>query len=668
MEGEELAPALSGAADASGFNADTMSSEFDQSDTEAIEDRLGSFFDDEVALSSEGWVSETAGVISEQHETETEIESENDSDINDGIIAALSEFDEEGPGADEDNEGTDEQEILEDSEVTEQSLEKAEEIEGEDEAEDETTIEDPIIFDDEPVAALFDSEEDIVTEDTDSDESEEALVEDELSFLDDDIDDESEEILPEDKEPESDTDTSLTFPDDEPAPALFDSEEDILAEDTDSDKSEEEVALVEDGLSFLDDDIDDEPEIILPEGKEPESDTDASLSFLDDDTASFDASESENVEVPLIEESFEADEAESPIVEPAFAEVPVVESEDEAETAVEEVIDFFDDVDEPAEDADEIAFEVETEDVEEYDEIEFTVPGEETVSVPEEVVELEQIEEEIEFAIPGEIAAPVAAVAAVAGAAISATQKTEPEDFTETNAAKEDEEVIFEAVDDAVELDLLPGEEFDDSVLFDADTESKATEEELVEFTAAEEVLDTGRYESLGILVTAIQDNVSDDGIQDLLTEVNKLRSSKDTSYSDKTFLQVLSTVSQFVDKNRNDVKSFSLLKEIVSGLEMSDSSDVSRDVVHEKLFTCTSQTLLLRAKDEAVQVVEPEEIIEENAEIDEKTEEHVEASSFTLKGEDEQLASFVQKELADIRKLFVEEIGSLRKELADKN
>ena len=113
------------------------------------------------------------------------------------------------------------------------------------------------------------------------------------------------------------------------------------------------------------------------------------------------------------------------------------------------------------------------------------------------------------------------------------------------------------------------------------------------------------------------------------------------------------------------------MLKEIVSGLEMSDSSDASDDAIHEKLFTCTSQTLLLRAKDKAVQVVEPEEIIEQEveiAEIDEKTEDYDEASNYTLKGEDEQLASFVQKELADIRKLFVEEIGSLRKELADKN
>ncbi len=241
-------------------------------------------------------------------------------------------------------------------------------------------------------------------------------------------------------------------------------------------------------------------------------------------------------------------------------------------------------------------------------------------------------------------------------------------------ADNEDAEVVFDAVADDVELDLLPGEVFDDSVTVEDESGADGSSDELVEFTPVDEGRDTGRYESLGILVAALQNNVADDCIHDLLSEINKLRISQDTSYSDKTFLQLLSTATQFVDKNRDASKGFELMTEIVYGLEMSDSSEQSKDSVQEKLFTCTSQILLLQTNEKFTTVVVSEKVIDpetevESAEIaEETTHEEIEEETinYALTGQEEQLASFVQKELADIRKLFVDEIGSLRKELAE--
>ncbi|RUM48089.1 MAG: hypothetical protein DSY80_00235, partial [Desulfocapsa sp.] len=270
------------------------------------------------------------------------------------------------------------------------------------------------------------------------------------------------------------------------------------------------------------------------------------------------------------------------------------------------------------------------------------------------------------------------AVASVVGAFMASdNEENDVPAIIEETLEESEEEVVFEVVDDDVAVDILPGEEFDDSVTLDDNNDSVIEEssDQLVEFIAVEDDQDTGRYESIAILVSAVQDNMSEDTIQDVFTEVNKLRSSKDTSYSDKTFLQILSTVTQFVEKS-NDPQGFELMQEVVTGLEMSDSSTSSEKEVQQQLFGCTSKMLLLKVKalapvleenTESV-VLEEEDLVEAKEEDEKNTIDNADESlNYKPMGDEEQLASFVQKELADIRKLFVEEIGSLRRELADK-
>jgi pilus assembly protein FimV len=615
MEAGELAPALSGADDDSGFNAESIAAEFDKSDSDAIENRLGAFFDEEVATSSEGWVSETSD---QSFDSANSVALEDDN-----VVAALS-------GVEADS-STPVEEIVEEAEVIAEDEELLTE-------EDDTTVEDPLsIFDDddEPVPALFDSEEETLTEESDPDkdiyETGEKAIEEELSFLDDDVDDDlyekPEEILFEDIEPENDEESTTII------------EEDIETF-TETEEIVEEVLF--DSFEEDDDELPEETDLLVESPEEEQTSEEAALAFFDDEI--------------------------------------------EVEETVEQI---FSSVDTEAS-ADEIAFEVDSDDVEEDDEIEFTIPGDELGSSVEETLAIGSDEEVIEFAIPGETAAPAAATAIVAGTALSAIHDIEivedddivkeviedVETVEEDDVVREvieDEEVIFEAVADDVELDLLPGEEYDDFLTVDEEVPAPATVDELVEFTAVEDEFDTGRYESLAILVAAIQGNVGEEGVQDILSEINQLRSTKDTKYLDKTFLQLLSTISQYIEKNSEDSNAFELMQEIVSGLEMCDSSESSMDAVQEKLFTCTSQILLLQAKGMTTTVVESEyETVQEEdailpAEIEEDSKESLSSTSFTAMGEDEQLASFVQKELADIRKLFVEEIGSLRKELADK-
>ncbi len=676
MKEGELAPALSGADDGSGFNADNVAAEFDKSDSEAIEDRLGAFFDDEVATSSEGWVTETSEQLLETDDS--------DSAEADSIVAALSEIDDDSsvaPFSDNDENstvaalnGADEGSVVaalsdvgEDNIVAALSDAEEESVVAtlSDAAEDNVVAALSDVGEDNIVAALSDTEEEnVVAALSDADEDsvvpELENVAEAASLFDDEEIDEEESI----------------FVESEPVPALFDSDEETILIDESEDElrvTESAEAEVEDGLSFLDDDIADdtekEPEEILYEDTEAE-DVEESPDILDDEEAEFITEEDETAEEAIVYsfvEDAEAQEEETDLLVESAAE-------DAPQTVEEAALAFFDDDDTDDETVEEvitpidiiatrdeeIAFEVDSDDIAEDDEIEFTVPGDDATALAEVAIETSTHHEEAEFSIPGETVVPIAAVAT--GALITAT--------IEEVKTVEDEDVVFEAVADDTELDLLPDEEYDDS-LMDEDVEA-VEDDDAVEFTEVEEESDTGRYESLSILVTAIGRNVGEDGIQDILTEINQLRSGVDTSFVDKTFLQLLSTVSQFIEQNREDFHALELMQEIVSGLEMSDSSERSVDEIQEKLFSCTSQILLLQAKEITAQATHSLEATTREEHVEpvggaDVTDVDSETSNYKAMGEDEQLASFVQKELTDIRKLFIEEIGSLRKELAEK-
>ncbi len=296
---------------------------------------------------------------------------------------------------------------------------------------------------------------------------------------------------------------------------------------------------------------------------------------------------------------------------------------------------------------DTIAFEVESDDLSDDDEITFSVPG---VEVAESLTITDDTENEeddlIQFEVPGE-SGETAAIA-----------------LAEDDA---DSEVVFEAVADDVAVDLLPGEEFDDTEAY-SDSVEESPEEDVFDS-------DSGKYESLAILGGTLAKNITEDGIQDLFVELNKIRGAKETSYIDKTFLQLLSTVCQYLEKDQNSENGIALMQEIVSGLEMSDNSEVSSDRVQESLFSSTSRLLVLQREEMDLLMAEHSQSLDDTEQtdaeqdtMDETSDESgTEKQSFKAAGDDEQLASFVQKELADIRKLFVDEIGSLRKELSGK-
>ncbi|RUM41271.1 MAG: hypothetical protein DSY80_09115, partial [Desulfocapsa sp.] len=348
MEEGELAPALSGADEKSGFNAETMAAEFDKSDSAAIENRLGAFFDDEVATSNEGWVSETSELHIEPEETKVEEDK--------SVVAAFSEVEDES--VPEENLEVPEEPVLEETDST---------LFEDDESVDEEA---PAFFEeDEPIAALSDSDdesdEEIIFEDTEEEqtaqENAEAAVEEELSFLDDDIDEETEE------EPEE-----------------------ILSEDIKPEVEEETVAIIEEdeGVTFTETE-----EINLEEFLE---EVDEDKDSLAEDALVTDETEDENVE----------DKQSPEEVALAFF--------DDADSEVDEPVQETLDADQGE---DEIAFEVESDDVTEDDEIEFTVPGEDSAPVIEDVIDFEDVGEEIEIDIPGEVAGSVTsvAVASVAG-------------------------------------------------------------------------------------------------------------------------------------------------------------------------------------------------------------------------------------------------------------
>ncbi len=258
--------------------------------------------------------------------------------------------------------------------------------------------------------------------------------------------------------------------------------------------------------------------------------------------------------------------------------------------------------------------------------------------------------------MPGEDVAAVATVVAAASVAGVMSGQDEDDDtleFHDSDMLEEEdekEEIVFEAVDDDVELDLLPGEEYVDSESSDdliAMGGDETDEDEVMAFAVDEEIEEEliNRYESLAILTSSLQQNVTDETVQDMLVEMNSLRSSEDTDHTEKMFMQLLSTTCQNIQNSGETSEYLSLMDRITSGLVKSDAGDVSSDLIQEELLQCTSRLLQLQQRQMDVPSVEPTSLPEVNQ---------------------HQVDSF-QNELADLRKLFVDEIGALRKELTEK-
>ncbi len=613
----EIAPALSGSFDESGFDEDNHISTVDDSDAEDLDNKLGSFFDDEVESSSKAWGSE---------------QEEEPYSADDGQVASLSD-------------------------VTD-TFDEATTETGEDEKIDTD------FADGAPAPALSDAEEsspvDIPIDET---------VEEKLSFFDDDI----EVDMPEMGESGEDSDApQLSFLDD-------DVSETAELEET----FEDDVELEDDVASFFNDGApvpalsDDDDERSPFEEETIEDTVEEKLSFFDDEGSPAPAlsgvteDEDESTESPVEETAEELATQVDTIEDVIFEEDPLFEEEIE-EDAFEEV--EFEEV----LPADEEAFEVFTVEEEppveeDTEEEELSFLAEEPDTLDDEYKEEDNGEsttsDELEFTVPGEIA--TAGVVAAAGAAFLSSDEEPPEDVIEfpvpgeddsgeialdiSEEAEETEEelVIFEAVGDDVEVDPLPGEEYADNTVGSAGDET-------LEFSADEEnsPADTfegssfksvpADYSALSNAIQHLKEDTTTANLQALFGETNKARTQSTSDITGKIFLQLLSTVSQHIERNMDEPKSVSLalIDDVYSGLQMSSSADVSFEKVQQQLLTCTSQVMLLQQQD----------IVKVAA-----------STAASSPAEEGKLVSIVQSELTDVKELFLREIKMLRKEMVDK-
>ena len=680
----EIAPALSGSFDESGFDETDNSDAAHDSDAEDLDSRLGSFFDDEVQSSSQAW------------ETESEESSAFDDDDH---VAALSDV-------------TDEvDEIIEDEELSDVAdpdfLDDGAPAPALSDSEESLPLDIPIDDTVEEKLSFFDEDNDapeLVDDSNDSADSVDQAAESQLAFLDDDISETTDHEANLEADGELDDEIAGFFDDDAPVAALSDSDESPLEDEGIEDAVDEQ-------LSFFDDEA---PAPAFSADVEEESEESPAEEF----TAELSVEE-DKVEKVVLEE--ESPTEEDDIEEVAFEEEPLAEEDDTEEIVFEEEPPTEEDVieevtfkEEPSaeeetieevtfeeeslteeDDIEEVAFEEDSAAEEEHFEEELSILAEEpdvvenedeveeSVSISIDEENEESIDtEEIEFTVPGQIA--TAGVVAAAAASLSSEKESFEDvidfqvpgeddsagmslDFTEE---AEEELVIFEAVEDDVEVDPLPGEEYADK------TDESVDEEDTLDFFEAEET-DTQSdsisheseksisidYSSLSGMIQSLKGEATNTDLQALFAETNKLRTQNSSNTTGKIFLQLLSTISQHVEKNIDDLDSASLalMDEVYSGLQMSSSSDASVEQVQQKLLTCTSQVILLQQKDILNATT--------NTAGQQKEEEKATggAAPAHTSVTDEKLASFVQNELSDIKQLFLDEIRSLRKEIVDK-
>jgi pilus assembly protein FimV len=578
FEDGEVAPALSGS-----FDDEPDGSVDDDVPSEDLDNRLDSFFDDEVESSLSQW----GGAEEEQ----TELSSEDEGDL----IAALSDEPEEGSDSAEDIFASDE----DDGDLVAALSDESEE--GSDSTED-------IFASDEDDGDLVAALSDETVEDPDS-------AEDTASS------EKVEELLVDSSIPDTNVDTEGSFEDD--------NEEVISPAD---EKIEENV---EEQLSIFDDEV-----------PSSESDMVAALSSEESDVDEFEEASSFDGTGGGIESIEDTDTEEQSVDDTEFdtlSETSEKEAVHEELTAADEPVDSV--VHDEAEE--EITFlEDETDELVDPDGLASEFTEQSAAADTEEIDELFDTEE-IEFTIPGESSTPAS--------------------ITPVSHVTEIEEVVFEAVDDDIEVDMLPGEHFSD------DEESSEQDGDDVDESSPTSPLGLEHYNILEAYVFSYREGRSNDALNTLLAEINRLRASASSDFTSKIYLQLLSSACQTSDNGFvvNGDEQLSCMEEIVSSLKLTLSDNVDFELGQEQLLRCTSQVLLLQQG--AIKVAdstssESSGDVETTAAIirtADKDDQRVPAETATVSPE-ESLKSFVQDELADIRKIFLDEISSLRKEFKD--
>ncbi len=647
FEDGEIAPALSANVGEQGFDEESLTTEFGEDDTDDLDDRLDSFFDDEVESSSLEW--ESYEMSGSQDESERIDDSE--------LAVALSDSDEDSPSS--------ESSVTAFSDDGEALKDVIEELAAREVVEDGAGGK--------PEPSLLDEE---LPSEAGDDVLEDAIEDKLSSFFDDDVpspvaeeadEDEPETIL-QDEEDSSDIDIEdedptgghLAFLDEDIAhPDQGEGPETPIVETSDHDLEEQSGERV----SALDDDTDFDEEALVPSDEEEDS-------FLAE------APVEEHEEAVFSEDTIEAHE-ETVVFEEAMEEpVDTILDEKSEKLVSEETLEtalaaetfetvFEESKDDEEDDAGPLSFldeeeglhsaegELsqesesdedidETADLFEDEEIEFTLPGEITQEIVSEFVDEPDFsqDDEIDFMVPGE--------------------KDEVQDAGFDISGAQQEEVVFEVVADDVEIDPLPGEEYADEPEL-----QEESEQDMTDVMAGDAQSVDVDYRYLSLCIDNLHKDISEESLQALLAEINRMRGRSSSHNTGKIFLQMLSTICQqhpgTIDTSEGG--DLDLVDDVFFGYKMNSSPDVSSDQVQEHLLRCTSQVLLMQQG----KCRKPQG---QNIGLD--TAQNHQYSSATvvsdfISEDDEKLKAFVREELADIKRLFLEEIKSLRKEFAGK-
>ncbi|MBU1232814.1 MAG: hypothetical protein KKC77_07975, partial [Proteobacteria bacterium] len=537
------------------------------------------------------------------------------------------------------------------------------------------------------------------------------------------------------EEVEEDISAGLSFLDEEVvAPAFAETAESPAA--AGAEEVEEEVSA---GLSFLDEEVAapafaETAESPAAEGaEEVEEAVSAGLSFLDEEAAPT----ADEIDEQLIEEQeIQFTVPGEATAASAFEEVVAEEIEDDdviefvvpGEELVVEQSSFSSEL----QDSEEVLFEVVADDVkvdplpaedsavlsssdlvDGEKAVEFVEVVEEEPVSTKPVEEEEQLFEEYTPSLPG-ASQPV--VAAVPQSLEEEEQDLFSEEFADSPVETEEssQESLLQAEEEFDEyspdlpssqpikdlaedneLDLFSeGEEKDSADFIETEQEDQgevtptAVLKDMVEETAPVALLDgstvvssvTGYDENelatLRSCVDSLQDDITDERIQSLFNEINSLRSRQVFGYTEKIFLQLLSSICQHIRNSRIDFYPMSLqvLEKVFSALEVSHSARSTADQTQQQLLECTSQVLLLQQK--AVSRWQPEDRGDElkdvsgtetTVETDRKITSSQEVEGHVASETEKMLLAVFQQEMAQMRQTFFDEISSLRKELADR-
>lgn len=219
--------------------------------------------------------------------------------------------------------------------------------------------------------------------------------------------------------------------------------------------------------------------------------------------------------------------------------------------------------------------------------------------------------------------------------------------FSETSE-KKNEEIVFEVVEDDVEVDLLPGEEYVDELSIDALD---------MEIASLEKTVSTIDYIGIKVAIDGLQENLTKETVQSYFYEINRLRSFSEIDSTNKTFLQLLSTAGQHLEKNilEPNPAVLLLINEIYSALEGSIES--SFEQTSQQLYSCTSQVLFLLQEENKIA---SEKSDKSDSDIQQKIEEPVTELAMV---DDVNLQSYIDNEIQKIRQYVDAEIAQFRKE-----